>query len=142
MRPLRAAAALAALLAAAAGSSAADGLALRPPMGWNSWNKFGCNVSETLVRGAADALVASGMKAAGYEYVVIDDCWQVGRAEDGAIVVDEERFPSGMKALAGDSWLRTRLSAAGEQRARIYSWDDAAARYSNLFTALGADMRP
>ena len=100
MRPLRAAAALAALLAAAAGSSAADGLALRPPMGWNSWNKFGCNVSETLVRGAADALVASGMKAAGYEYVVIDDCWQVGRAEDGAIVVDEERFPSGMKALA------------------------------------------
>ena len=100
MRPLHTAAALAALLAAAAGSSAADGLALRPPMGWNSWNKFGCNVSETLVRGAADALVASGMKAAGYEYVVIDDCWQVGRAEDGAIVVDKERFPSGMKALA------------------------------------------
>ncbi len=100
MRPLRTPALLAALLAAAASSRAADGLALRPPMGWNSWNKFGCNVSETLVRGAADALVASGMKAAGYEYVVIDDCWQVGRAEDGAIVVDKERFPSGIRALA------------------------------------------
>jgi len=100
MRPLRTAAALAVLTAAAAVAPAADVLALRPPMGWNSWNKFGCNVSETLVRGAADALVASGMKAAGYEYVVIDDCWQVGRAADGSIVVDKDRFPSGMKALA------------------------------------------
>ena len=69
-------------------------------MGWNSWNKFGCNVSEKLIRGTADALVASGMKDAGYEYVVIDDCWQVSRAADGSIVVDAERFPSGMKALA------------------------------------------
>ncbi|MFN8093269.1 MAG: alpha-galactosidase [Vicinamibacteria bacterium] len=100
MRPLRTAALLAALLAAAASSRAADGLALRPPMGWNSWNKFGCNVSESLVRGAADALVATGMKAAGYEYVVIDDCWQVGRADDGSIVVDKDRFPSGIRALA------------------------------------------
>ena len=69
-------------------------------MGWNSWNKFGCNVSETLIRGAADALVATGMKDAGYQYVVIDDCWQVSRDADGSIVVDAERFPSGMKALA------------------------------------------
>ncbi len=101
MRSLaRTAAALAVLLAAAGAATAADGLALRPPMGWNSWNKFGCNVSDKLIRGAADALVASGMKAAGYEYVVIDDCWQVSRAADGSIVVDAERFPSGMKALA------------------------------------------
>src|SRR5512145_1266935 len=77
-----------------------DGLALTPPMGWNSWNKFGCNVSEKLIRGAADALVATGMKDAGYRYVVIDDCWQVGRDASGRIVVDAERFPSGMKALA------------------------------------------
>jgi alpha-galactosidase len=79
---------------------AGDGLALTPPMGWNSWNKFGCDVSETLIKGAADALVASGMKDAGYQYVVIDDCWQVSRDGSGKIVIDEKRFPSGMKALA------------------------------------------
>jgi alpha-galactosidase len=81
-------------------AAAGDGLALTPPMGWNSWNKFSCNVSEQLIKGAADALVASGMKAAGYQYVVIDDCWQVKRADDGTIIADPERFPSGMKALA------------------------------------------
>ena len=55
------------------------GLASTPPMGWNSWNKFGCNVSEDLIRQMADAMVKSGMKDAGYQYVVIDDCWQVER---------------------------------------------------------------
>jgi alpha-galactosidase len=75
-------------------------LALTPPMGWNSWNKFGCNVSETLIRQIADAMVSSGMKDAGYQYVVIDDCWQVSRDKDGNIVVDPKRFSSGMKALA------------------------------------------
>ena len=54
-------------------------LASTPPMGWNSWNKFGCNVSEDLIRQMADAMVKSGMKDAGYQYVVIDDCWQVER---------------------------------------------------------------
>ena len=69
-------------------------------MGWNSWNRFACDVSESLIRETADAMVSSGMRDAGYEYVVIDDCWQVGRDTDGEIVVDPERFPSGMKALA------------------------------------------
>jgi alpha-galactosidase len=69
-------------------------------MGWNSWNRFGCNVSETLIRETADAMAASGMRTAGYRYVVIDDCWQVGRRTDGAIVVDSTRFPHGMKSLA------------------------------------------
>jgi alpha-galactosidase len=77
-----------------------NGLARTPPMGWNSWNKFGCNVSEDLIRQMADAMVASGMKDAGYQYVVIDDCWQVSRDPDGNIVPDPQRFPSGMKALA------------------------------------------
>lgn len=77
-----------------------NGLARTPPMGWNSWGHFGCNVSETLVRQTADALVASGLREAGYQYVVIDDCWQVGRAADGVIQPDPARFPSGMKALA------------------------------------------
>jgi alpha-galactosidase len=75
-------------------------LAKTPPMGWNSWNKFGCNVSETLIMGIADAMASSGMKDVGYEYVVIDDCWQVSRDENGEIVVDKERFPHGMKYLA------------------------------------------
>lgn len=68
-------------------------------MGWNSWNKFGCNVSEDLIRSMADALVASGMRDAGYQYVVIDDCWQVSRDKDGNIVPDPQRFPHGMKTL-------------------------------------------
>jgi alpha-galactosidase len=77
-----------------------NGLARTPPMGWNSWNRFGCNVSEKLIKEIADAMVTSGMKDAGYEYVVIDDCWQVKRDEQGNIVPDPERFPSGIKALA------------------------------------------
>ena len=75
-------------------------LAPTPPMGWNSWNKFACNVSERLIRETADAMVSSGMKAAGYQYVNIDDCWQVSRDGNGTIVADPKRFPSGMKALA------------------------------------------
>jgi len=77
-----------------------NGLALTPPMGWNSWNRFGCNVTEDLVKSAADALVSSGMKDAGYEYVVIDDCWQVSRDAAGNIVADAKAFPFGIKALA------------------------------------------
>jgi alpha-galactosidase len=77
-----------------------NGLALTPPMGWNSWNKFACNVSEDLLKSMADAMVSSGMKDAGYQYVVIDDCWQVSRDANGNIVADAQRFPSGIKALA------------------------------------------
>ncbi len=88
------------MLLAVAPLAAAGELALTPPMGWNSWNRFACNVSEQLIKDAADSLVASGMKDAGYQYVVIDDCWQVSRAADGTIVADRERFPSGIKALA------------------------------------------
>lgn len=77
-----------------------EGLAKTPPMGWNSWNKFACNVDEKLIRETADAMASSGMKDVGYEYVIIDDCWQVSRDKNGNIVPDPERFPSGMKALA------------------------------------------
>lgn len=77
-----------------------ENLAQTPPMGWNSWNKFGCDVSEKLIMEIADAMVNSGMADAGYEYIVIDDCWQVDRDENGEIVVDKERFPNGMKYLA------------------------------------------
>jgi alpha-galactosidase len=77
-----------------------NGLARTPPMGWNSWNKFACNVSEDLIKQAADAMVSSGMKDAGYQYVVIDDCWQVDRDPEGNIIADAKHFPSGIKAVA------------------------------------------
>src|SRR6266851_2560988 len=94
------AAVLVALGAAVSPAASGDGLALTPPMGWNSWNKFGCNVSEKLIKETADAMVATGMKDVGYQYLVIDDCWQVKRDEKGRIVPDPERFASGMKDLA------------------------------------------
>ena len=72
-----------------------------PPMGWNSWNTFGTNISEDLIKETADAMVDTGLAAAGYNYVVIDDCWSLReRGADGRIVPDPEKFPSGMKALA------------------------------------------
>lgn len=78
----------------------ANGLAQTPPMGWNSWNKFACNVNEKLIRAAADSMVSLGMKDAGYTYVVIDDCWQGARDGAGNIQPDAKKFPSGMKALS------------------------------------------
>ena len=76
------------------------GRANTPPMGWNSWNHFACDVSDSIVRGQADAMVASGMREAGYRYIVIDDCWQTLRDATGAIVPDSTRFPHGIRALA------------------------------------------
>jgi alpha-galactosidase len=77
-----------------------NSLAQTPPMGWNSWNKFVCNVNEVLIKSVADAIATNGMKEKGYQYVVIDDCWQVSRDENGFIVADPQHFPSGIKALA------------------------------------------
>jgi alpha-galactosidase len=78
----------------------ANGLALTPPMGWNSWNKFGCDIDEAKVRGVAATMASNGMRDAGYIYVVIDDCWQGKRDDHGDIQPDPKRFPSGIKALA------------------------------------------
>ena len=77
-----------------------NGLAQTPPMGWNTYNKFGCTFTEDIVKSIADAMVSSGMKDAGYEYVILDDCWQISRDADGNIVPDPKQFPSGIKALA------------------------------------------
>lgn len=91
-----------AIIASATRASAQkfQGLALTPPMGWNSWNTFACNVDEVLIREAADAIVASGMKESGYQYVVLDDCWEaMARDNAGNLVADLNKFPSGMKVL-------------------------------------------
>ena len=76
----------------------AQTLAAVPPMGWNSWNHFACKVTAADIRAAADAIASNGMKAAGYEYVNIDDCWQGKRDAQGNIHTNE-RFGD-MKALA------------------------------------------
>lgn len=149
-----------ALAAAAAPARAGDGLALTPPMGWNSWNRFACDVSERLIQETADAMVASGMKDAGYEYVVIDDCWQQAtRDPTGRIVADPERFPSGMKALAdyvhakglkfglysdaGDRTCETRPGSKGHEEtdAKTYAeWGVDYLKYDWCFTK-GQDSR-
>ena len=79
-----------------------DGLALTPPMGWNSWNTFQTNISEELVKGIADVMVSSGMKDAGYSYIVLDDGWMTMERDrkTGDLVADPKKFPHGMKALA------------------------------------------
>lgn len=72
-----------------------------PPMGWNSWNTFTWDINEELVKKVADTMVEQGYREAGYEYVVIDDCWSLKqRDEAGRLVADPEKFPGGMKALA------------------------------------------
>jgi alpha-galactosidase len=75
-------------------------LALTPPIGWNSWNKIGADVNERAIRAAADAMVSSGMRDVGYQYIVIDDLWQGERDKFGNIQPDPKRFPSGIKKLA------------------------------------------
>ena len=95
VRIVRAAFGIAALgfLVAAGELRALDnGLARTPPMGWNSWNKFSCNVSEDLIKQAADAIVSSGMKDAGYLYVNIDDTWEGERDAQGNIQTNR-KFP-------------------------------------------------
>lgn len=76
-------------------------LSKTPAMGWNSWNTFGSDISDSLIRETADAMVDNGLKEAGYEYVVIDDCWsEKQRDKNGRLVPDHNKFPNGMKALS------------------------------------------
>ena len=78
-----------------------EGLALTPPMGWNSWNTFATNINEQLVKDVADAFVQQGYKEAGYTYIVLDDGWMTReRDKNGNLVPDPAKFPNGMKAVA------------------------------------------
>lgn len=116
-------------------ANSTDSLALTPPMGWNSWNCFSCNINEKQIREIADLMVSTGMKDAGYEYLNIDDCWQVGRDNEGNILVDEKNFPSGIKALAdyihskglkfGIYSCAGTLTCAGRPGSRGYQFQDA-----------------
>ncbi|HUZ57763.1 MAG TPA: glycoside hydrolase family 27 protein, partial [Hanamia sp.] len=81
--------------------SESNNLAKTPPMGWNSWNAFHTDITEQKIKDAAQAMVSSGMKAAGYEYINIDDAWMdTVRDAEGRLQADPKRFPHGIKALA------------------------------------------
>ncbi|WP_333770460.1 glycoside hydrolase family 27 protein [Streptomyces sp. IBSBF 2435] len=96
--------AVSAQVVTAAGASAVDnGLARTPQMGFNNWNTTGCGsqFNEAMVKGIADLFVSSGLKAAGYTYVNLDDCWALpSRDGSGNLVADPARFPDGIKAVA------------------------------------------
>jgi alpha-galactosidase len=79
-----------------------DGLAMTPPMGWNSWNTFQTNINEQLVKDIADVMISSGMKDAGYRYIVLDDGWMSMQRDPktGDLVADPKKFPHGMKAVS------------------------------------------
>ena len=78
-----------------------DDLVLTPPMGWNSWNTFQVNIDEKMVKETADMLVSSGMRDAGYVYLVLDDGWMtMERDSQGNLVPDPKKFPNGIKAVA------------------------------------------
>lgn len=82
-------------------TTVSDGLALTPPMGWNSWNGLGENVSEEYIKEIADLFVTNGLKDAGYTYINLDDYWQGGRdSATGLLFAHPKRFPSGIKALS------------------------------------------
>ncbi len=107
-----------------------------PPLGWNTWNTFGANINEALILESADAMVASGLKDAGYEYIVIDDIWALRkRDENGRLVPDPEKFPHGMKYVAdyvhekglkfGMYSCAGYLTCAGYPASYDYEWIDA-----------------
>lgn len=70
-------------------------------MGWNSWNHFGCNVNDSVIRETADAFISTGLSKLGYKYINIDDCWaELQRDKDGKLIPRASTFPFGIKALA------------------------------------------
>lgn len=78
-----------------------NGLGRTPPMGWNSWNHFKCDINEEMIRETADSIVSTGLASLGYTYVNIDDCWgELNRDSKGNLVPKASTFPSGIKALA------------------------------------------
>ena len=76
-----------------------NGLGKTPQMGWNSWNKFSCRITEKIIRDTIDAFVSTGLNKYGYNYINIDDCWQSSRYKNGTIIPDPKTFPNGIKKL-------------------------------------------
>lgn len=83
--------------ATGAASTSYNGLALTPPMGWNDWSYYQCNINEQLILDQGAALVSTGLAKKGYDTVTIDDCWMQSRDADGVLVANPTTFPDGMK---------------------------------------------
>src|SRR4051812_19879006 len=98
--PFRLLALLLAFIPAQMAQALTNGLALTPPMGWNSWYVNGSGITEATIKGAADIMATNGMKDVGYEYICMDDGWAGYRDTNGTIFPNPVKFPSGIKALA------------------------------------------
>lgn len=70
-----------------------------PIMGWSTWTTFKCDINETLVKESADTMVRDGFLDAGYDYILIDDCWALSERVNGSLSIDSSRFPSGFESL-------------------------------------------
>ncbi|HHY07349.1 MAG TPA: glycoside hydrolase family 27 protein [Corynebacteriales bacterium] len=105
-----------------------NGLARTPPMGWNTWNAFRCDIDQWKIKGMADAIVETGLRDAGYVYLNVDDCWQAPqRKPNGELTWDKERFPDGILALARyvhSKGLKFGLYATPGSRGCANIWDD------------------
>lgn len=82
------------------GATSYNGLNLVPQMGWDNWNAFACDVSEKLLLETAQKFVDYGLRDLGYNYIVLDDCWSIGRNASGYLVHNPDQFPHGMKYIA------------------------------------------
>ncbi|MDH7460680.1 glycoside hydrolase family 27 protein [Chitinophagaceae bacterium 26-R-25] len=93
--------AIASLIATTASAQKFEGLANTPPMGWNSWNIFWTDINEEKIKAIADLMVSTGLKDAGYNYLVLDDGWMLKDRDSvtGDLVADPKKFPNGMKAV-------------------------------------------
>lgn len=123
-----------------------ENLAPTPPMGWNSWNTFQTNISEQLVKDIADVMVSSGMKDAGYTYLVLDDGWMAMERDSktGDLIPDPKKFPNGLKAVIDyvhSKGLKFGLyncagtkTCAGYPGTRGYEYQDA-----RFYASLGTD---
>ncbi|KAG9231324.1 melibiase [Amylocarpus encephaloides] len=92
----------AAVISGPVANALSNGLAVTPPMGWNNWNSLGCDVSEDLILSTSQKLVDYGLQDVGYDHVVLDDCWQDVRGEDGYVTPNKQRFPNGMKPISDE----------------------------------------
>ena len=88
------------LLSLAPAAALDNGLALTPPMGWMTWQRYRCQINEDLIKGMVDRMAQDGWLDAGYQYINIDDCWMLPQRQSGRLVPDPQRFPSGMRALS------------------------------------------
>eukprot|EP00834_Sanchytrium_tribonematis_P000733 NODE_14_length_51535_cov_1.125049.p11 type:complete len:404 gc:universal NODE_14_length_51535_cov_1.125049:23437-22226(-) len=122
-----------------------NGVGLTPFMGWNSWNKFGCDINETIIKTQADKIVEFGLDKLGYVYVNIDDCWMTSGRDHGYLITDSKRFPNGMKSL-GD-YIHSKglkfgiYSSAGTSTCQKREGSlDNEEKDAELFAAFGVDL--